>query len=296
MPPKINYKCAKCNKRAEDQKCHLMIECDCCGSWYHSLCQNLTKTEATLISDGEGKGIKWFCHICSSTLIIKTSTQARTTDEKLDAISQSIKELTSKVENNRNTPVPEKLYSEALKTNTETIMKCIDENTSHIKWQGQLVQQSIEHTKVESRKVNAILHGLPEKTDKSVDDQVSEFIANECSLRTSTPINSFRLGEKNASKPRPIKLKFKDEMAKWEFVKRVNYKFKNSGIFCLLDRSKEERNEEFKLRETLKKLHEIHIDKKFRVRDMKIQVETNSGEWISLKKENNAEWTIPAKA
>lgn len=60
-------------------KCHSMIQCDCCSAWYHSSCQNLTKTEATLISDRENKGIKWVCGVCKPMLIMKTTDQATTT-------------------------------------------------------------------------------------------------------------------------------------------------------------------------------------------------------------------------
>jgi len=82
MPPKIRDKCAQCGKKADEQKCHLMICCDCCESWYHSQCQNFSKQETNLISIANMKGVRWFCHICCPTLVVKTSSQATTTDEK----------------------------------------------------------------------------------------------------------------------------------------------------------------------------------------------------------------------
>ena len=98
MPPKPADRDTKsefCKKKLEEQKCHLMIECDCCNLWFHSICQNLTKTEASFISEGEEKGIRWCCTICSSnTVIIKSSKNIiETTNEKLEAITKSIKVL-----------------------------------------------------------------------------------------------------------------------------------------------------------------------------------------------------------
>lgn len=89
---KIQRQMFPLSQKPNEQKYHLMTECDCCGSWYHSTCQDLSKTEANLISDGEEKCIRWFCRVCEPELIIKTSNPATATDEKLDATSESTKE------------------------------------------------------------------------------------------------------------------------------------------------------------------------------------------------------------
>ncbi len=283
MKQKSNDKCAFCGKKPAEQKCHLMIQCDCCESWYHSSCQDLSKTEANLISDGEEKGIKWFCHVCKPALIVKTSNQVVSVDEKLDAINKNIKELTAQVVN-RQSAWSDKSYSEALQSKTDDIVKRVEENTDYVKRQHMLLQQSVDNADAESRKLHAILYGLTE-SNAAVVDQVKQFMTKECFLQVSEPITAFRLGAKSENKNRPIKIKFNDEASKWDFLKRVNQNFKNTLTFCLLDRTKEVRNEEYKLRQAAKQLNQTNTSEKYRVRDMKLQVQNASGEWNNMKKD-----------
>ena len=283
MKQKSDDKCAFCGEKSTKQKCHLMIQCDCCESWYHSSCQDLSKTEANLISDGDEKGIKWFCHVCKPVLIIKTSNQVATIDEKLDLLNKNMKELTVKVENNH-TAWADKSYSEALQSKTDDIVKRVEENTGYVKKQHLLLQQSVDNADAESRKLHAILYGLAE-SDGPVIDQVKHFMNRECFSQASEPITAFRLGPKSEGKNRPTKIKFKDETGKWDFLKRVNQSFKGTPTFCLLDRTKEVRNEEYKLRQAAKQLSQTNTNEKYRVRDMKIQNQQVSGEWVNMKKE-----------
>jgi len=98
------------------------------------------------------------------------------------------------------------------------------------------------------------------------------------------------------NKTRPIKVIFTDETSKWEFLKRVNEAFKKSEILCLLDRPKEVRDAEFKLRQSVKTMTAKHSDVHFRSRNMKIQAKNNQGEWINLKQEVSGEWIFPMTA
>ncbi|KAF6020658.1 hypothetical protein EB796_000878 [Bugula neritina] len=175
-----------------------MIECDCCQSWYHSVCQNLSKTEATLISEGVDKGIKWFCHICKPNWIVKTNNQqGKSTEEKLDAINFTLKELAEKIDHHKsNLAGPERSYSEALKSHTERIVKTLDENTNNVKQQHLLLQQTMNQTDAESRKTNAILYGIKETPGQAVIEQVHEFMKHDCFFHTESPISGYRLGSK----------------------------------------------------------------------------------------------------
>jgi len=89
----------------------------------------VSRTDASLISDGEEKGIKWFCQTCLPSLIISNKTNAKSTEERLDAIHHSIKELSNKIEHHKADSMPEKLFSDVLKSNTSTIIKSVDENS-----------------------------------------------------------------------------------------------------------------------------------------------------------------------
>jgi len=169
MPPKTKDKCAQCGIKAYQQKFYLMICCDCCESWYHSQYQNLSKQEANLISTADLKGVRWFCHICCPTFVVKTSSQATTTDAKLEATNQSIKNLSTKLENavdsnhsgKSNTP-----YRDALKLNTKTILESVSENAVIIKKFLELLQQSLDNADSEAQKVNTILFGLKYEPEK----------------------------------------------------------------------------------------------------------------------------------
>lgn len=300
MPPKTQGKCANCNKNADEQKCHLMIRCDCCEAWYHSQCQDLTKAEANLISCADMKGVRWFCTKCSPILIIKTSAQASTTEDKLEAINHPVRILTKKFENEftgksnlsaSNTP-----YRDALKSNTDEIMKTVTENTVNIKRSQEMLQQSLDNADTEARKMNAILYGLKENTEKPVLNQIEEFLNKECFSHLSGPTSAYRLGVKKDDNSRPIKIKFEGETEKWEFLRRVNHNLKGTPIFCLLDRPKAQRDEEFKLRQAVKKLSTENPGSKFRTREMSIQVRNEQGEWKRLKQGSLGEWSIPQPA
>ena len=177
-------------------------------------------------------------------------------------------------------------HRNSLVSKTDAIMESVQENNERVRQQQLLLQQTIKNADNESRKVNAILYGLSEQDEKSVAEQVKEFMTNQCFIHTSEPISAFRLGNKQTGKNRPVKIKFKDEANKWEFLKRVNANFKNLSIFCLLDKSKEVRDEEYQLRQTARKLSSEKPDLHFRARDMKIQVQTHEGEWVDMKKDN----------
>lgn len=86
-----------------------------------------------------------------------------------------------------------------------------------------MLQQSLDNADAETRKVNAILYGLHGNNEKSVADQVKEFMIAECFMHTPDPLNASRLGAKIENKKRPIKIKFKYEAEKWEFLKLQKY-------------------------------------------------------------------------
>lgn len=88
-------------------------------------------------------------------------------------------------------------------------------------------------------------------------------MSNECFLHAPPPVRAFRLGPKDENKVRPVKIKFNDEVGKWNFVKRVNQQFKKTSMFCLLDRSKEIRDSKYKLRQTAKSLGASHGEMNF---------------------------------
>lgn len=288
---KRDEKCQTCSKDVIENQ--IMISCDCCELWFHNVCQNLSKTEANLIGKCLSKGIKWFCtSCCPSLMVMKSNQKAKTTDEKLDLIAMTVKSLNDKISTTTNsgTDNTEQPYYQALMKNIATMNKSAEANEQNIKKSQDIIQQTLDQSDVEARKVNAILYGIEEKEQTKAIEQIKEFLKEECFSKSPTPVSAFRLGAKKEGRPsRPIKIKFNDEESKWEFVKRVNANFKSQKIFCKLDTNKEHRDKEHALRQELQKIKAVNNDQQYRIRDMQIQSRpSESGNWMVLKPATNS--------
>ena len=175
--------------------------------------------------------------------------------------------------------LPDMSYRDALQSKTEAMIKRVEENTGRMKKQ-QLLQISLDQAVEKARKSNAILYELAKCSDKPVLDHLKKFMSSECFSQPDSPaiISVFRLGAVLKKKDRPIKIKFKDEDKKWDFLKSVTHHFKNTkSIFCLLDRPKQVCDEEYKLRQAAKSLCSEHLSEKFRTRNQNVQIRKNSG-------------------
>lgn len=291
MPPKKDDECCKsCNKKESNVSQFIWISCDCCKMWYHSQCQNLNKSEANLItkSDTVNKGVKWFCVGCLPSLVIQNSNQQGSklsTKAKLDQITLSIQSLNEKIEHQATKfEEHEKSYAEVLKVNSDNIKKTLNVNTNT----QTILQKTLDISDAESRKLNAILYGLPEDNNKSALNQVTEFLKKDCFTQSTNPTQALRLGAKIENKSRPIKVKFNDENSKWEFIKRVNDQLKGQGFFCKVDNTKEYRDQEYKLRQQVKRLREDNKEGSYRICSMNIQQkDKTTGEWVVLKPVDN---------
>ncbi|KAF6023712.1 hypothetical protein EB796_017978 [Bugula neritina] len=147
MPSKSKDKCAYCNLKADEQKCHVMIRCDCCEAWYHSQCQDLTKYEANLISSAEEKGVRWFCTKCIPELVINVDsqdqTEAKTSITELKEKLEEMNLLTMNKFNNIDQAVKgmELTYADALKSNNENI-KSLEDQCSKLVEQTEALKQN----------------------------------------------------------------------------------------------------------------------------------------------------------
>ena len=172
MPPDHGH-CGTCNKK-ECGSHSTWISCDCCKKWYHNQCQNLVKSEVTIITRRVSKGVKWFFTICLPSLLIKNSTQkspVSTTDDKLDQISMSIQILTEKLHDQiAKIEEQDKSYAEVLKANIDSFQKNVQVNTKT----QTILQKSLDAPDTEYRKLNAILYVLTKEQDKTAIDQVVE--------------------------------------------------------------------------------------------------------------------------
>ena len=265
------------------------IQCDSCKGWHHGMCQNLAKSEVNTIIKLEIKGVRWFCDECRSKPICANTSNTdiplvNSLDERFNRIEQQMHKLTSSItsqESRLDTKLEmiEKSYASVLKSNTENIQKSIEVNSSA----KTILQKSLAQTENETRKLNAILYGLPEEKDKSSAEQIKEFMKHTCFQHTNIPAQAFRLGKILEGKTRPIKVIFEDEKTKWAFITRVNSSLKGENYFCKPDTSKEFREQEYALRQQVKSLRSNNTDISYRIRSMKIQQKNpESGDWVAL--------------
>ena len=232
--PKSSDKCPTCNNSknasARRDQQQVMISCDCCEKWFHNQCQNLTEQEANLVGKGASRGIKWFCNRCNPSLMIMANddkTQKKSTEEKIDFIAICVKNLNEKISqpllngnsaSNIQPPIDEQPYYKALMTNIDNINKAVSDNKENINQSKNILQQTLDQSDAEIRKLNAVLYGLEEKEDQKTSDLINAFMNAECMTKSPSPVSAFRLGnKKDSGPPRPIKMKFNDEGSKWEF-------------------------------------------------------------------------------
>ena len=252
------------------------IQCDQCSCWYHGVCQNFNKTEVNYISKLSIKGVKWECKKCVKRPGNELENKVSAIEESVKRMEQLLKEHGVQTETRLQTF--EKTYSAVVKENVENM--CDKLQTTATSTQAMLTQQ-LQDKEQEARKNNAIIYSLTETEDsEDTQDTVAVFLERECFQDTCHPIESTRLGKKK-EQPRPIKVRFNNEQEKWQFVKRVNA-MKIDGVFCKLDSSKATRNDEWALRERVRELRAKDDSIHYRIRDMAIQQQSESGDWEKM--------------
>jgi hypothetical protein len=110
--------------------------------------------------------------------------------------------------------------------------------------------------------------------DKPANDVVSDLFS-ECSLSFEKYRPScIALGSRQGTKPRPIKVTFQTEADKWEALKVINRE-KPTGVFARLDLNREEQEQDFRLRQELKKVraeNQMARTKYTRIRSLKWKI------------------------
>lgn len=285
--------CFMKNSKGISQKCTTKwIGCDLCKDWFHGICQGLQTAEVSFLDKMDKKGVKWYCDTCIEQIEMATKgdqkanldTLAENTNanSKLKSIEEMISNIvttlnTSNAALNNRMDHMESSYAAAVKSNTEGVQKSIEINSSA----RHLLARNIEQSQADSRKKNAILYGIQPEEGKSAIDQVNEMLSKVCFTHTKQPIKAIRLQTTGASTTKPIKLEFDDENTKWEFLKRVNDTQRGEKIFCKLDESKEVRNQQYELRQQIKKMKSANTESnmQYRIRNMRIETKEESGEW-----------------
>lgn len=285
--------------KGKQQKCPTKwIGCDLCKEWFHGTCQDLQDLEIKSLIKLDKKNVKWFCDVCITQFETSTSgedggnlqplAENAAVNNKLRSIEAMVSKMAATVEKsqsvlNERMEKMEISYASAVKSNTEGVQKSIEINTSA----RTLLARNMEHSQSEARKNNAILYGIKSEENKTAIEQVKQLLQKDCFLHTQEPTKATRLQVTNGgAAPRPIKLEFSDEATKWEFLKRVNATQKEQKIFCKLDESKEARDQQYALRQQIREMKATGENNttEYRIRSLKIQTKSESGDWAYLNK------------
>lgn len=259
----MDGQCGKCKNKLKDEVDNL-IQCDFCQFWFHYRCASLSKEEAELLSRLEPKGAKWACKVCSKGEVFVQS------NPQLDNIEKSLDEIKSLVIGSLEPQV------EAIKKTYAAAVQDIERNTKVLVSAAKQTLVKNENEQKEARDKNLILFGLQEFNTKQETVEEINKLFSECHLsKVIEKKNMYRLGgiseesDLKDKKPRPIKICTESREDKWEIVRRIN-SFKKGGIFAKLDMSKEEREEDFQLYQTLKKIRAENSTNRYKIIKKKI--------------------------
>ena len=250
VPQQQTVLCAHCKNKILDDS-QDSIECERCVEWFHGACVSVPDSLIGLLSV---PGVHWFCSKCDQNSC-KFVTLEKKVDEIKDLVSKNIDLKVAQLE---------KTYAEAVKkieTNSEVIVNA-----------AQKTIQKDERESKENRERNLIIFGLPESSkEETLADAQS--LLEQCSVGKKVDAdNLFRLGSLDKVKEgrsRPLKLCTSSRVEKWDILKRIN-SLRKSGVFARPDLSLTEREEDFRLRQELKKSRENSPHKKFKIHRKKV--------------------------
>lgn len=201
----------------------------------------------------------------------------------LNTINETLSETCKKLEGNidingvANKEETDKLWSAvaAMPHQITSAFEKIDHSVKTHTNEVLVSQSQMQKAKEEkdSRAKNLVLFGVEENDDIMATSKIiEEYVGSKCHLKISLDGKVIhRLGRKNEenTKPRPIRIKTESETIKWDLLKRIN-SVKNDNIFARLDLSKQEQEQDFILRQELKKMYTENPDKKFKIHKGKI--------------------------
>ena len=251
--------CQKCDKNV----CPMdnALQCDRCHSWSHVGCVGVTKKAYETLC--ELKTTMWFCKGCFKV--------AKQEMEGASALKNSIKSVKDDL-----AAIKMELMKKSTITGTEVAATGSNSAKSEVKQdlEGKLESVMKEREEVERRKLNIIIHGLPEKRTDGTERSDVEALRETCCELLNIPevqaTHLTRLGgkeaprsyrEKNGSSVRPwvrpLLVKLKDEDTKYKMLRATKeLRNKESHIYITMDLTPKQREAERELRNKCKMLNE----------------------------------------
>ena len=240
--------CGGCKHAINDRDAENAIQCDQCSQWHHQKCSKLDKPAITFLGKAHDKypGIKWFCPTCQSQKEVVSDHIAQQ-DAKIDKLGQMFLDMQSKMDS-----VLNKIGDDRKELGN------IEKNIS-----VSVTEVLSDQREIDEKKNNMMVFNLSESLDPKSDlikvKEVLTHVNPEADIEQLNCDNVTRLGSKKStegenSKPRPVKIVFKDSDTKWQFIKNAK-KLGESELFrkvgLSLDKTTKEREEDDLLRKEL---------------------------------------------
>ena len=283
------------------------IQCDGCHSWYHPKCQGISPEKFKAI--GKYK-MFWLCQNCetkfSHLMNLETRIEARIVESE-NRILQALKSMQSaksmegqlgkklqEMEKNVVEKIQEQhgavtsalgkqneVVEATQKTYAEMAQTMQGRKTEHAiveQLGGKFDEVLKEREDIEKRKLNLVIHGLPEtsRDGRKVEDPEAfsalctellkiEDVGVESMVRLGpkTPPKGKKTGESANERPwiRPLKVKLKDSISKYKILRAApELKDIEQLIYITPDKTPKQREEEKNLREQCKKYNAEHRD------------------------------------
>ena len=271
--------CSVCSKTTNKKPA---LKCCTCFAVTHTACVPEwadIKIETDLNKIIPRTGLMWYCSKCLPKL--PHYFYGPEVKPRLEDIDSKIENLTKLVSENYKVC---KLYSQVVddsKENNAETRALAEELNNRAK------QEALERDRLE-RKQSAILHNLHENYNTHIG--VTSLLADLGFMQNSA-VKISRLGsanQLNQSKPRPVKIQFRSEVLKIDFLRLLNRFSKRDDMFATQDLTKEEQNKEYQLRMKRNDLASKNPEHNYRVRNGMLQGKAKSSEtWTNLDMDGN---------
>lgn len=238
------------------------VECEICLHWYHTTCQKVSDSLYKELSE-EDSQCHWFCRHCEHgakklyTCVAKILGQQNEFQRQLEDINKKLKDLEEK----------------AAATETLPTVKVKDKEEIQ-----QAVKEEIEEKKdIESRKMNIVIHNLPETGNKQKDtEEVKNLFKDEFNLICNIQCEeTTRLGKYIDERNRVLKITM-PSMSDRKLVLRRAKELRNSNselysrIYIKPDLTKKQQEESKNLQAKLRQTRQENPTTNWTIRKGKI--------------------------
>lgn len=259
-----------CPCKKKTQPNCILIECAECETAYHPACCGLDGISKHII--GKIMIKKWRCPRCFTFPDdIPTPTQKKeTTKLSRQTVSEIITIVNSTVEENLKTL----LSSDNLEQTDENdeAFTLVNRRNRHNSIQSAIKEQREEEIRIEQKKDNLIIYGMPEidsvdKREEMLEDfrRIQKVYEGKTEVKNEDLKHMTRLGRKETGKVRPIQIVLADQNKRKELLtKNSNLKLleneTSTNIYVSTDRTKLQRKADKALRDELKQRRQTNPD------------------------------------